>query len=65
MLGVSRTAVREALRQLAEAGYIEVRRGRTGGSFVMSGWGPDPPTMVGRHLLPNWERFEALFDARV
>ncbi len=64
MLGVSRTAVRDALRQLAEAGYIEVRRGRAGGSFVMSGWGPGSATMVGRHLLPNWERFEALFDAR-
>lgn len=64
MLGVSRTGVRDALRQLAEAGYIEVRRGRAGGSFVLSGWGPGSATMVGRHLLPNWDRFEALFDAR-
>ncbi len=64
MLGVSRTGVREALHRLAEAGYIEVRRGRQGGSFVLSGWGPGSAEMVGRHLLPNWERFEALFDAR-
>jgi DNA-binding FadR family transcriptional regulator len=64
MLGVSRTAVRDALHQLADAGYIEVRRGRAGGSFVLSGWGPGSATMVGRHLLPNWDRFEALFDAR-
>ncbi len=64
MLGVSRTGVREALHRMAEAGYLEVRRGRNGGSFVLSGWGPGSATMIGRHLLPNWERFEALFDAR-
>jgi GntR family transcriptional regulator, transcriptional repressor for pyruvate dehydrogenase complex len=64
MLGVSRTGVREALHRMAEAGYLEVRRGRNGGSFVLSGWGPGSSTMIGRHLLPNWERFEALFDAR-
>lgn len=64
MLHVSRTGVREALHRLAEAGYVEVRRGRTGGSFVLAGWGPNSAEMVGRHLLPNWDRFEALFDAR-
>jgi DNA-binding FadR family transcriptional regulator len=64
MLGVSRTGVREALHRLAEAGYVEVRRGRHGGSFVLSGWGPGSSEMIGRHLLPNWQRFEALFDAR-
>ena len=64
MLQVSRTGVREALHRLAEAGYVEVRRGRQGGSFVLSGWGPNSAEMVGRHLLPNWDRFEALFDAR-
>lgn len=64
MLHVSRTVVREALHRLADAGYIEVRRGRSGGSFVLSGWGPSSAAMIGRHLLPNWDRFEALFDAR-
>ncbi|MEO3937607.1 GntR family transcriptional regulator [Dermatophilaceae bacterium Soc4.6] len=64
MLQVSRTGVREALHRLAEAGYIEGRRGRQGGSFVLSGWGPNSAEMVGRHLLPNGDRFEALFDAR-
>ena len=64
MLGVSRTGVREALHRMSEAGYTEVRRGRHGGSFVLSGWGPGSAEMIGRHLLPNWERFEALFDAR-
>lgn len=64
MLGVSRTGVREAVHRLAEAGYVEVRRGRSGGSFVLAGWGPGSAEMIGRHLLPNWDRFEALFDAR-
>lgn len=34
-LGVSRVTVREALRSLAEAGWLEVRRGRHGGTFVL------------------------------
>lgn len=38
-LGVSRDTVREAIRSLIEAGYLESRRGRYGGSFVRA----DPP----------------------
>lgn len=33
-LGVSRVTLRGAIRALQQAGYIESRRGRTGGSFV-------------------------------
>ena len=33
-LALSRSTVREALRVLAEAGYLEARRGRGGGTFV-------------------------------
>lgn len=33
-LGVSRVTVREAVRSLADAGYVESRRGRYGGAFV-------------------------------
>ena len=34
LLALSRSTVREALRVLAEAGYLEARRGRGGGTFV-------------------------------
>lgn len=37
ILGVSRSAVREAMNELQKSGYIEVRRGRYGGAFVRSG----------------------------
>ncbi len=35
-LHVSRVTLREAIRALREAGYLESRRGRTGGTFVVS-----------------------------
>lgn len=33
-LGISRVTLREAIRALADAGYVESRRGRYGGTFV-------------------------------
>ncbi|NUU23443.1 MAG: FadR family transcriptional regulator, partial [Streptomycetaceae bacterium] len=39
-LGVSRITLREALRALQQAGHVEVRRGRFGGTFVTA----PPPT---------------------
>ncbi len=36
-LRVSRVTLREAIRALREAGYLESRRGRTGGTFVLAG----------------------------
>lgn len=64
MLGVSRTSVRAALQQLTDSGYLEVRRGRKGGYFVLADWGPSSAERVRRHLVPNWAEFESLFDAR-
>lgn len=64
MLGVSRASVREAMKRLTDTGYLEVRRGRNGGYFVLANWGPSSAEHVRRHLVPNWEVFEQLFDAR-
>ncbi|GAA1629896.1 GntR family transcriptional regulator [Nonomuraea maheshkhaliensis] len=33
-LGISRVTLREAIRALSDAGYLDVRRGRYGGAFV-------------------------------
>lgn len=64
MLGVSRSSVREALQHLTAQGYLEVRRGRNGGYFVLADWGPTSAERVRRHLVANWAEFEHIFDAR-
>ncbi len=64
MLGVSRTTVREAINRLSALGHVEVRRGRNGGAFVISETGPESAEMIRRTLLPDWDRFERLFDFR-
>ena len=56
--------MREAVQRLAALGYVDVRRGRNGGAFVLQGWGPDAADMIRRTLLPGWDRFERLFDFR-
>lgn len=63
-LGVSRVTMREALRRLVDAGYVEVRRGRNGGHFVRADWGPGSAARVRRQLGDDWQHFEDLFDAR-
>lgn len=64
LLEVSRESVRAALRLLAEAGLIEVRRGRGGGAFVRAKWAETSENAVRQALLAQWEDFEALFDYR-
>jgi GntR family transcriptional regulator, transcriptional repressor for pyruvate dehydrogenase complex len=44
--GVSRSTVREALRMLGAQGLVEVKRGRTGGSYVSN----PPPELVVQSL---------------
>jgi len=46
--GVSRDTVRDAIRSLAEAGWLESRRGRYGGTFVC-----DPLPQRGDHAVPE------------
>jgi DNA-binding FadR family transcriptional regulator len=41
-LQVSRVTLREAIRALREAGFLESRRGRTGGTFVVDSGGTGP-----------------------
>jgi GntR family transcriptional repressor for pyruvate dehydrogenase complex len=64
LLAVNRASVREALHRLAEAGYVEIRRGRHGGAFVQASWGPESQARVQRTLATDWAAFEELFDLR-
>jgi GntR family transcriptional repressor for pyruvate dehydrogenase complex len=64
MLGVSRKSLRAALHSLAEQGYVEIRRGRGGGAFVLERWLPASADMVRRTLGANRKALEWLFDLR-
>jgi len=54
MLNVSRDTVRDAVSSLADAGYLVVRRGRYGGTFIADVI-PSGPVVIGRdgELLPR------------
>ncbi|MGW0660878.1 FadR/GntR family transcriptional regulator [Streptodolium elevatio] len=59
-LGVSRITLREALRALQQAGHVEVRRGRFGGTFVT---GPPPAPEPGEARRRVEDMGPALDDA--
>ena len=63
-LGVSRATIREAIQRLSALGYVEVRRGRAGGAFVLTGIGPEADEMIRRTILPEWSDLEGLLDLR-
>jgi DNA-binding FadR family transcriptional regulator len=50
-LGVSRVTLREAIRALSDAGYVESRRGRYGGTFVNENL-PGPERSPGGKIDP-------------
>jgi GntR family transcriptional repressor for pyruvate dehydrogenase complex len=64
LLEVSPTTVREALGRLSALGYVSVQRGRSGGTFVTSQWGPASDSMVRRALEPGWNQLEVTLDFR-
>ena len=70
LLGVSTVTVREALRALRDAGLIETRRGRNGGSFVkqsretaVSAWSPGCVEMSTAQLRDLGDQYAALSGA--
>lgn len=66
LLGVSRATVREAMVALREAGLVETRRGRGGGTVVLQA--PERPgrgTQTQVDALPRAEMMDALLFRRV
>ncbi len=61
-LEVSRATLRDALHRLASMGYLTIRRGRAGGVWVNSAWGPESPSHIRDMLLPRWQQLQWLFD---
>jgi DNA-binding FadR family transcriptional regulator len=64
VLRVSRSTVRSAVARLRAAGVVEVRRGRSGGSYVRSSWTAASAGAVRRTLEPRSSELELLFDLR-
>lgn len=62
-LGVSRSTLRVALQNLVNAGWLEVRRGRHGGSFVAR-WPPTPERRLPDLLTKQREDLPGLLDYR-
>src|SRR5215468_5778597 len=59
-LGVNRTALREGLRWLEQQRYVEVRRGKYGGTFVL----PPPVAAALEHLRQSADELRQLFEYR-
>lgn len=64
MLNVGRGVVREALQRLSASGYVTIKRGRSGGTFIKTDWTPDSKAIVRRVLMPERQRLNQLLDLR-
>lgn len=62
-LGIGRNTLREGLRQLRADGYVEVRRGTAGGTFVTDLRTPYQAWMT--HLRSSPELLDELIDLRI
>lgn len=62
-LGVSRETVREAIRVLETQGYVESRRGATGGLVVLDQ--RKTREDLKRRLRDEWDNFENILDFRL
>lgn len=62
-LGVSRTTVREAIRGLQATGYLGVRRGSTGGAYVMPQG--TPPHHAPARLRERVDDFHEIVEFRI
>lgn len=65
MLSVGRGVVREALQRLAVLGYVTIKRGRYGGTFIKTDWAEDTKAIVRRVLVPERQRLTQLLDLRL
>jgi DNA-binding FadR family transcriptional regulator len=62
-LGVSRDTVREAIRSLAEAGYLVARRGRYGGTFLADELpAPEDVTGFNRDVIDDALRLREILE---
>jgi DNA-binding FadR family transcriptional regulator len=64
LLGVSRMTLREAIRALAEAGFVESRRGRGGGTFVTFQAGTPPREQATEVARSMGDRLHQALDFR-
>jgi GntR family transcriptional repressor for pyruvate dehydrogenase complex len=65
LLNVGRGVVREALQRLTVSGYVTIKRGRNGGTFIKTDWSDDTRAIVRRVLVPERERITQLLDLRL
>jgi len=63
-LGVSQTTVRQAVGRLVALGYVQVQRGRTGGTFVAASWGAASDAGVRRSIGDSWGTLQETLDFR-
>lgn len=66
ILGVSRSAIREALVELQKTGYVEIRRGRYGGAFVqLEGLSAHGSKKVDKNELEDLLKYREILESAI